>query len=81
MSNLKSCPDCHHKVSARATVCPSCGKPSPNGPSIGLAAGQLLVVVFGVLFTMGLIGYSLNPPNSASSHFEGLTDAAEKAAN
>lgn len=34
--NLKPCPDCGHRVSRRATVCPRCGRPlQPEKVDVG----------------------------------------------
>lgn len=75
--SIKSCADCGYKVSSRAKSCPKCGRVNPGGIAPLYRAAQMLVILGGVLFTGGLINYSLNPPNSMHSQFEYLDQIAK----
>lgn len=47
MSNLKACPDCGHKVSAKAVSCPNCGVPFV--PII-----KVFLIIFALMATFGV---------------------------
>lgn len=54
MSNLKSCPDCGHKVSISAPTCPNCGRANPSGNvhSETDTINAFLWRFFGILFLL-----------------------------
>lgn len=58
MSNLKSCPDCGHKVSPSAPTCPSCGSANPGGNGSNTIDGASWRF-FGILFLMFVLVNSI----------------------
>ncbi len=75
MSNLTSCPDCHHKVSRSAARCPNCGR-SRNASMVGV---KVLMVLLGGFVWFVWTQSMLNPPDSLQRQFQPLTTSADNA--
>jgi ribosomal protein L40E len=49
---LKECRECGSRLSTRAATCPSCGAPNKKKPFISGCGCLLLILVFGVIFSI-----------------------------
>jgi hypothetical protein len=65
MSNLKSCPDCGHKVSPSAPTCPNCGRVNPGGNGTNTIDGSLWRF-FGILFLLFVLFNALRGYNEST---------------
>lgn len=52
-------------VSPSAETCPKCGKRHPTGAPVAYKLAQILVILFGVLVSLGSIGHLLQPSDEA----------------
>lgn len=57
MSNLIDCPECEHKISAKARSCPYCGRPikAKDRPHKKMTSGLLISVLFVSFIFFGII--------------------------